>query len=108
MINIRTEGKDFVDQSWAASHELPLKKLKKPFGLKVFDGRNAKGRMITHYVKTRLKTKDHCEKIKLFMTQLAHYPVILGMPWLKKHDPKIGFASHTFLYLQQRILPEAL
>jgi hypothetical protein len=49
-------------------------------------------------VETRLKTKDYCEKIKLFVTQLAHYSVILGMPWLKKHDPKIGFASHTFTF----------
>jgi hypothetical protein len=92
------EGKGFVDQSWAASHELPLKKLKKPFGLKVFDGRNAESGIIIHYVETRLKTKDYCEKIKLFVTQLAYYSVILEMPWLKKHDPKIGFASHIFTF----------
>jgi hypothetical protein len=80
MTDTGAEGKGFVDQSWAASHELPLKKLKKPFGLKVFDGKNAENGMITYYVKTRLKTEDHCEKIKLFVTQLAYYPVILGMP----------------------------
>jgi hypothetical protein len=78
--NIGAEGKGFINQSWAASHELSLKKLKKPFGLKVFDGRNAKSGIITHYVETRLKTENYCEKIKLFVTQLAHYPVILEMP----------------------------
>jgi hypothetical protein len=72
--------KGFIDQSWAASHELPLKKLKKPFGLKVFDGKDAENGIIIHYVEIRLKTKDYCEKIKLFVTQLAHYFVILGMP----------------------------
>jgi hypothetical protein len=96
--NTRIEKKGFVNQSWAANHELPLKKLKKPFGLKMFDGRDAESGIITHYVKTRLRTENHCEKIKLFVTQLAHYSVILGMPWLKKHDPKIGFASHTFTF----------
>jgi hypothetical protein len=80
MTNIGAEGKGFINQSWAASHELPLKKLKKPFELKVFDGKNAESGMIIHYVKTRLKTENYCEKIKLFVTQLAHYPVILGMP----------------------------
>jgi hypothetical protein len=80
IIDTGAEGKGFVDQSWAASHELFLKKLKKPFRLKVFDGKNAKSGIITHYVKTRLKTEDHCEKIKFFVTQLAHYSVILGMP----------------------------
>jgi hypothetical protein len=49
-------------------------------------------------VEIRLKTEDYCEEIKLFVTQLAHYPVILRMPWLKKHDPKIGFASHIFTF----------
>jgi hypothetical protein len=39
-----------------------------------------KNGIIIYYVKTRLKTKNHCEKIKLFVTQLAHYPVILEMP----------------------------
>jgi hypothetical protein len=77
--NIRAEGKGFVNQSWAASHELPLKKLKKPFELKVFDGKNAKNGIITHYVKIRLKTKDYCKEIKLFITQLIYYSVILRM-----------------------------
>jgi hypothetical protein len=54
----RAEGKGFVNQNWAANHELPLKKLKKPFGLKMFDGRNAKNGMITHYIKPRLKTEN--------------------------------------------------
>jgi hypothetical protein len=80
MINIGAEKKGFVNQSWIASHELPLTKLKKPFELKVFDGRNAKNGIITHYVKTRLNIKDYCKKIKLFITQLAHYFVLLEMP----------------------------
>jgi hypothetical protein len=79
IINTRAKGKGFVDQSWTASHELPLKKLKKPFGLKVFDGRDAENGIIIYYVETRLKTKDYCEKIKLFVMQLAHYSVILRM-----------------------------
>jgi hypothetical protein len=48
----RAEGKGFINQSWAANHELPLKKLKKPFGLKVFDGKKAKNEIIIYYVKT--------------------------------------------------------
>jgi hypothetical protein len=64
----------------------------------VFDGKNAKNGIIIYYVKTRLKIKNYYKKIKLFVTQLADYSVILGMPWLKKHDPKIGFANHTFTF----------
>jgi hypothetical protein len=41
--------------------------------------KNAKNRIIIYYVKTRLKIKNYCEKIKLFVTQLAYYSIILGM-----------------------------
>jgi hypothetical protein len=68
IIDIGAEGKGFIDQSWTASHELFLKKLKKPFELKVFDGKNAKNGIIIYYVKTRLKTEDYCEKINFFVT----------------------------------------
>jgi hypothetical protein len=52
IINTGAKEKGFIDQSWAASHELPLKKLKKPFELKMFDGKNVKSRIIICYVKT--------------------------------------------------------
>lgn len=25
--------------------------------------------------------------VPLFLTRLAHYPIVLGMPWLEKHGP---------------------
>jgi hypothetical protein len=77
MTDIGAEGKGFINQSWAASHELPLKKLKRPCKLKVFDGKNARSWIIIYYVKPRLKTKNYCEKIKLFVTQLGYYSIIL-------------------------------
>ena len=56
-----------------------------------------KGRVI-YYVKTKMQVEDHEETIRLYVTQLAHYPVILGMPWLKLHDPRVSFASHTLTF----------
>jgi hypothetical protein len=64
----------------------------------MFDGKNAESGIIIYYVKTQLKTKDCCKKIMLFITQLVYYFIILGLLWLKKHDPKIEFASHTFTF----------
>ena len=93
------QGKGFIDQSWAESHELPLKSLRRPFGLEVFDGREAESGKVTHYVEVGLRIQDHYEKtIRLYVTQLAYYPVVLGMPWLKEHDPSMGFASHTIVF----------
>jgi len=53
---------------------------------------------ITHYVKATMRVEDHTETIRLNVTQLAHYPVILEMPWLKQHDLRISFASYTLTF----------
>src|SRR6478735_7483485 len=33
-----------------------------------------------------------------YVTRLASYPIVLGMPWLKQYDPQVGFAAHTFTF----------
>ena len=53
---------------------------------------------VTHYVKATIRVEDYTETIRLNVTQLAHYPVILRMPWLKQHNPRIGFASYTLTF----------
>jgi hypothetical protein len=61
----------------------------------VFDVREAESGQLTDYVTARMRIEDHYKEIRLYVTQLAHYPVILRMPWMKQHDPRVGFASHT-------------
>ena len=36
-----------------------------------------------------LANSAHQEDILMFVTPGLHYDVILGMPWLKRHQPKI-------------------
>lgn len=96
------EGKSFIDQSWAQERQLPLWPLRHPFQIEVFDGRSAESGMCTHYVRGQLRIQDHVQKNALFfVTQLAHYPIVLGMPWLKQHDPTVRFASHTVTFDSQ-------
>jgi hypothetical protein len=37
----------------------------------------------------------HVEEIPMFVTQLGHYPVVLGIPWLNQHDVSIRFKTKT-------------
>lgn len=99
MTDTGAEGKCFLDESWAREHQLPLHTLRRPFDIEVFDGRTAESGKCTHYVRAGLRINDHVQKNALFfVTQLAHYPIVLGMPWLKQHDPTIRFASHTVMF----------
>ncbi|KAJ0128788.1 Uncharacterized protein HZ326_28115 [Fusarium oxysporum f. sp. albedinis] len=99
MTDSGAEGKGFIDESWAKSQNLQLYPLKRPFEIEVFDGRPAESGQITHYVRAGLRIADHFQKSMLFyVTRLASYPIVLGMPWLKQHDPQVGFAAHTFTF----------
>jgi hypothetical protein len=92
------DGKVFIDQSWATSHRLPSGKLERPVGLELFDGREAESGLLTDYVTARMRIEDHYKEIRLYVTRLAHHHVILGMPWMKQHDSRVGFASHTLTF----------
>ena len=93
------EGKRFIDKDWAVDNGFTLQPLKDPIRLETFDGQEAEDGPITHYVQSSMRIQDHLEIKALFLvTRLAHYPVVLGLPWLKMHDPHIGFSSHTVLF----------
>jgi hypothetical protein len=96
MLDSGAEGKAFIDHSWAASHNLRTHRLTHPITIQVFDGRPAESGQITHYIRARMRIYDHEQKnIMLYVTQLGSYPIVLGMPWLKQHDPLISFGNHT-------------
>ena len=93
------EGKAFIDESWARSQNLPLIALRRPFALNVFDGTETSSGAVAYFVQSGMRIHDHFEpKIRLYVTKLAHYPVVLGLPWLKKHDPVVGWSANTMLF----------
>ncbi|KAG0156270.1 hypothetical protein PDIDSM_3447 [Penicillium digitatum] len=78
-------------REWSYPHTLT-----KPIQLEGFDGQEAECGPITHYVQMHIRISDHREKKACFLaTQLAHYPIVLGLPWLKVHDPYVRFAEHS-------------
>jgi hypothetical protein len=44
---------------------------------------------------------DHKERLVFDVTALGHYPIVLGVPWLKRHDPTILWSSHSMTFLSQ-------
>lgn len=93
------EGKAFIDESWARDRNLPLLPLRDPFSLKVFDGNETESGQVTHYIQCGMRVHDHFEKkIRFYVTRLAHYPIVLGLPWLKQHDPTIGWSANSVLF----------
>lgn len=42
--------------------------------------------------------KVYTETIDLFITKLGQYPIILGLPWFRKHAPRIQFDQNTITF----------
>ena len=72
----------FVDSSFAQLHGLKFIPMQHPRDLTVADGRIVSSGAITHTVRIAFALGAHREVIKLFVTRLGQYPVVLGLPWL--------------------------
>jgi hypothetical protein len=88
----------FIGENFVRQHNLPMFKLRVPRTLEVIDGRPIFSREITHIVKVGLTIGQHHEPLPAFVITLAHYPLVLGIPWLRHHDVSIRFASNTVTF----------
>lgn len=104
MIDCGATAIAFVDESFARHYNLPLHKLQNPRIVEVIDGRPIESGHITHLAKFHLSIDDHHEPLKAFVTKLGHYPLVLGIPWLRLHDVAIRFASNSISFQSKQCL----
>src|SRR6266705_1362592 len=104
LIDCGATGFAFVDENFARQHMIPQTELKKPRTVEVIDGRPIASGSITHLAKAKLTIHEHQEVLPMFVTKLGHYPVVLGIPWLRLHDVAIRFASDLLTFGSQYCL----
>jgi hypothetical protein len=56
---------------------------------------------ITHIARVGVKIQHQGEQLPMFVTKLGHYPIVLGIPWLKLHHVAVRFASNTVTFGSQ-------
>ena len=98
LIDCGATGYAFIDEDFAHHHQLPLHKLKTPHDLEVINGRPISSSTITHMAEAQLTISNHHEQLPIFITRLSHYPLVLGIPWLRRHDVAVRFASNSVLF----------
>ena len=89
-------GDLFADIPFCANYNFQLDRLAQPRTLRVVDGRSSEAGAVTHTATFNLNINGHQEQITAFVTKLGQYDLILGLPWLRKHDPHISW-SENFL-----------
>ena len=98
LIDSGASGNGFIDESYASCQNLPLKKLYRPRQLEVVDGRPVASGQIKYYVEVAINISGHEETTRLYVTTLGHYPIVLGIPWLQRHNVKINWQKHLLQF----------
>ena len=86
-----------MDAETAVRWGIPLVEVSSPLVANSLNGQNI-GRIMK--VTTPLKLRisgNHQEKISLLIIDTPHSPVILGHPWMVKHNPEIDWGKHKIL-----------
>jgi hypothetical protein len=91
-------GIAFINQDFARHHQIPLRELKERRQAEVIDRQTIESGDITHLVQVGMKIQHHEEKLPMFVTKLGHYPIVLGVPWLRLHDVAVRFSSNTVTF----------
>jgi len=101
LIDCGATGIAFMDQDFARHYQIPLHELKEKNQVEVINGRPIESGDITHNPKVGMKIRGHGEQLLMFVTKLGHYPIVLGIPWIRLHDVAVRFASNIVTFGSQ-------
>jgi hypothetical protein len=83
---------DFISEKLVQSCKLYKRKYESPKPVWLADG---KEHIIESYVDSTIKLGDLIERVELAVIPLVGYDVILGIPWLTRHNPVIDWSTST-------------
>ena len=89
---------NFCDHDFATKYKLPLLKKSKPMEILTVDGSPISSGKVEFKSEITMNIGPHLESLPLDITRLGQYPIILGMPWLKLHNPSIKWAAHNITF----------
>jgi hypothetical protein len=99
---------NFIDKKYTEQVGIPLDKKKIPRRVLAVDGREVASGPVTHDTTVELTTNNHREMIKLHCITISNSPIILGLPWLKKHNPKIIWREGKVMFDSDKYAKECL
>ncbi|KAI5116176.1 hypothetical protein M0805_006871 [Coniferiporia weirii] len=94
LIDSGAEGK-FIDAKFVIKHRIPTKPLTHPIHVRNVDGTPNQHRTITRFTWRLIKIGGRSIMTTFLVTSLGKEDVILGLPWLKRHNPAIDWTAGT-------------
>ena len=103
MIDCGAGGK-FIDQSYARHFE--VKKLDQPHQVYNVDGTENKKGTIRSYIDLEFTIDDQNFTEHLLVMGLGRQKIILGLPWLIEHNPKIDWKTGKMEWPKPKKTPD--
>jgi len=75
---------------FARKQGFKLKKIKRPIYVRNVNGMLNKKGLIEHTVEVNIYYQEYRERIEIDMIEEQKWSMILGMPWLVRHNPEIN------------------
>ena len=91
----------FIDEEFCKENGLKTKELNIPEPLAVFDGSPSRAGPITHEIEVILTIGRHVERLTFKVTKLNNFQCVLGLPWIKAHNPIIDWRREQLYFLSE-------
>jgi len=82
---------DFIDREVCNKHGIKMIKAKNPKEIYLVEGEPSAIGPVTHMTKVPMDISSHRELATFQVANLQNHEVILGMPWLREHNPTIDW-----------------
>src|SRR5215813_8420998 len=83
----------FIDKDYVNRNNIPTRKLQQPIPVLNVDGTPNEAGKITHVVSLILRYNGHSERAIFAVTSLGKQDLILGLPWLREHNPEVNWKT---------------
>jgi len=93
---------DFIDREVCNKHRIKMIKAKNPREIYLADGKPRAMGPLTHMTEVPMDISSHRELATFQVANLQNHEVILGMPWLREHNPTIDWKDKRITFNSER------
>jgi len=93
---------DFIDREVCNKHGIKMIKAKNPREIYLADGKPSAMGPVAHMTKVPMDISSHRELATFQVANLQNHEVILGVPWLKEHNPTIDWNDKRITFNSER------
>lgn len=101
---------NFISKKFALCHELSLSSYDSCLAVEALDGRpvgEGRIRMITNKLQLQVGVL-HIEEMQFYIIDSVNHPLVLGLPWLRRHDPHISWRDGQILQWSESCMKQCI